>query len=242
MPARVPTSTTQSSALTGRPAPAPRARRSPAPARRGRARRAGPSAPERRTDSARSPPARPQPPCVDQVGEQPERARHAGGELPEERQPGVDEGALARLRDQHRALQRLLARVVHRQRRGVARVPRLGEVEPALLHPAGEVVGADAVRARRAPGAPTASTAAFSSVTRPWPMLKGKGPRSGGAWRCQLLVLYCTTSVPPGVDVLHQLAVERRQLRLDVEGAHAEHDGVEAAERAARAGRPPRAA
>ena len=59
----------------------------------------------------------------EQVREQPERPRHAGRQLPEEAEPGVDVGALPHRGDQQPALERRLARVVGLEQRPVAPDP-----------------------------------------------------------------------------------------------------------------------
>src|SRR5688572_7658530 len=146
----VPTRTTQSSAVT---TPTARARRTP---RRGRrARRQG-----RRRDCAscrgaaaarRASPfymprvAPPRSASREEVREEPVRPRHAGGELPEERETGVDVSALTVTCDEEAAVERLLFGVAGAEDRRVSRVPRLGVVEAALLHPAVEVGRANRV-------------------------------------------------------------------------------------------------
>ena len=103
-----------------------------------------------------------------QVREQPVGAGHARRQLPEEAQAGVHVGPLPDRGHQQSALQRRLARIVHLEQRPVLRVPGAGEVEPALLHPALPVGGADRVRraARRDSTGSTMRTGAVSSVTR----------------------------------------------------------------------------
>src|SRR5262249_33555651 len=81
----------------------------------------------------------------EQVREQPIRAGHARRQLPEEREAGVDERALAEPRDEEAALARRLAAVVHRQRGVVVRIPFACEIEPALLDPSLEVRRGDAI-------------------------------------------------------------------------------------------------
>src|SRR5438034_200157 len=107
MAATVASSTVQSSALTPAPTRAaggPRSRR-PAPAAPGpTAARASDRAHPRRQRGA----GRGSLLFGDQIREQPEGARHARGELAEERQPGIDESALAVSPDDHRAAQRRL--------------------------------------------------------------------------------------------------------------------------------------
>src|SRR5208282_1445059 len=67
-------------------------------------------------------------------------AGHAEGQLAEECVSGVDVMALAVLRQQQTALLWLLIRIIRRQQRLVLRVPLVHEVQPALLHPAIEIV------------------------------------------------------------------------------------------------------
>src|SRR6185295_14223130 len=134
----VPTRTAQSRPVTtptGRAprsrAPGPRARR----ARRGRARartRAVAVGDRRRRASIAG---------SEEVGEQPVGARHAGGQLPEERQSRVDVAAVAVLRDQQATEQGTLAGIGAAEDGRVLLAPALGVIEAALLHPAVEVGG-----------------------------------------------------------------------------------------------------
>src|SRR5688572_18060133 len=131
----VPTRTTQSRAVTSStPASAARTARPAPPGCPAPAGRCCASAPARAGDRrARDASPRPR---VQQVGEQTVGARHAGRELPEERQAGVDERARAVANDQQRALRWLLAGIVDLEDRSVLLVPLGGEVETALLDPA----------------------------------------------------------------------------------------------------------
>src|SRR5438132_6689222 len=78
------------------------------------------------------------PPCPtagQQVREQAISAGNPGRELPEKRQPGVDEGALAVPDPQQAPGERLLAGIVHGQRGLILRIPLTREVEAPLLDP-----------------------------------------------------------------------------------------------------------
>src|SRR5262245_28609573 len=72
----------------------------------------------------------------EQIREQPVRAGHARGELSEKRQTRVDVSSLAQARDEESALELGSARIGHCQQRREGGVPRMGEIEAALLHPA----------------------------------------------------------------------------------------------------------
>src|SRR5260221_13182982 len=76
---------------------------------------------------------------LEEVEEEPERPGHAGGELPEEREPGVHVRPLAERADQEAAVERGLTGVGQLEQRRVGAVPGVGEVEAALLDPAGPV-------------------------------------------------------------------------------------------------------
>src|SRR4051812_39461434 len=87
-------------------------------------RKGGGSAPEFSPESEPSPPEFPggggsllRDAMIDQVGEESKGAGHARRQLPEERQAGVDEAALAVPGDEKAALARRLAGVAHGQRR-----------------------------------------------------------------------------------------------------------------------------
>src|SRR6188472_1883063 len=67
-------------------------------------------------------------PAREQVRQEPVRARHAGGELAEEADPGVDEAALAVVARDQAAVARLLAGIVPRDEARVLRVDLAGEV------------------------------------------------------------------------------------------------------------------
>src|SRR5207245_11808933 len=82
---------------------------------------------------------------VEDVGEQAIGAGHARRQLAEERQPRVDEAALAVFGHDGGALLRFLGGVVAGQDRLIRGVPLVGEVQPALLHPAGKTTRADLV-------------------------------------------------------------------------------------------------
>ena len=97
--------------------------------------------------------------------------------------------------------------------------------------------GADARSARRAAACfgSTGVTAAVSSVTRSWPISNGQGPIGGVERGRRLLVLYCTTSVPPVARRSPSAARgASAQPLVGVEGAHADDDRVEARERSVR--------
>src|SRR5690606_14540017 len=83
-----------------------------------------------------------------QVGEQPIGARHPLGELPEEGQARVYVVAAAVWCNEQRAPQRSLAGIAHREQRRPRIVPRIGEVQAALVHPSLEVALRDPVRPR----------------------------------------------------------------------------------------------
>src|SRR5579884_3223528 len=70
-----------------------------------------------------------------QVDVEANRPRHSKGQLTEESVAGVDVITVAILCNQQATLLRLLAGVVGCQQWGVLRVPRVHEIEPALLHP-----------------------------------------------------------------------------------------------------------
>jgi hypothetical protein len=87
---------------------------------------------------------------------------------------------------------------VHGERRLVAAVPFLGEVEAALLNPPSKSRAPMALGVVSAGLCGAASvTSAVSSVTRFCPMSNGQGPSGAVSGARRLLVLYWTTSVPP---------------------------------------------
>lgn len=72
-------------------------------------------------------------------------------------------------RHEETALERLFTGVVHREHGRVVRlIPTAREIGTALLHPADEIGGTEAIRARQRGviGREGESTGAFSSVTR----------------------------------------------------------------------------
>ena len=83
---------------------------------------------------------------ADQVDEQAEGSRHAGGQLPEERKSRVDVNALAVPRIHQAAVRLGLAAVFQAEHRLVGRAERAPEVEAALLDPALEIGRRDFVR------------------------------------------------------------------------------------------------
>src|SRR6187200_1703801 len=85
-------------------------------------------------------------PAREQVREQAVRSRHARRELAEEADAGVDEAPLAVVAGDQAAVEGRFARIVPGDEARVLGVDLAGEVETALLHPAGEVGVAEAVR------------------------------------------------------------------------------------------------
>src|SRR5215831_263238 len=67
----------------------------------------------------------------EQVAEETVSPGHAGGQLPEEGEPGIDVAPLPDAGRQQRAALLGLARVVHGQERREDRVPAMGEIESA---------------------------------------------------------------------------------------------------------------
>src|ERR1051325_2869938 len=85
---------------------------------------------------------------ADHVCEDPVAAGHETAQLSIPDVARVDERSLAVLGNQQSTLERRLIWIVRREQRRVVRVPRGREVEPALLHPTGEVSLLDLVRER----------------------------------------------------------------------------------------------
>src|ERR1039457_1897025 len=80
-----------------------------------------------------------------QVGEQTIRPRYPRRKLPEPRVRAEDVDALAVVRPDFPAFQRLLAGVLRGEHGLVVRIPLGGKVETAFLHPTLEILGVDVV-------------------------------------------------------------------------------------------------
>ena len=123
----------------------------------------------------------------EEVGEEAVCAGDSCRQLPEEGEAGVDEAALAHRGNEQTTLAVGFARIVHGQERRVVRIPRVGKVEAALLHPAVEVVDPDAV-GRLEDGVLGLQQSGCRRLV---------GPMGPTTLLIQFLVLYCTMSVPP---------------------------------------------
>src|ERR671921_3023095 len=80
-----------------------------------------------------------------QIGEEPEGARHTGRKLSEEAQAGVDVGALSHRGDEKAARQRRFSRIVGLEHGAIVRIPAPSEVETSFLNPALPIPRAETV-------------------------------------------------------------------------------------------------
>ena len=243
MVAMVPTSTTQSRAVTRptglwrrRPPRSRRVGRSGARTRCATSPESGAAPPAQRA-SVRSSPATPVhrrrvlaggAAVAQQVSEKPIRARNAGRQLTEERQAGVDEAPFAMLGDQQATFQRGLAVVVGGQQRRVLVVPALGEVQPAFLHPTVEVARADAVRTRKDRVVGNQDGHLGPLVGDPAPVdLEGVGPDGRGQLSPSIAGVVLDHEASAGLDPAHERRMGGGQVFLPgIIGPHAEDDGV----------------